>query len=410
MRISKRHLSLLTVLLSGVLLLSAAGCGSSNPNISAAQDNLESGNYQQALSSIETEISTHPQNAQAYLLKGNILLQQLQTAQNPERGIEMTREMRSAYDQAVELDPSLQSDVNNRLLLAYQQTFQKGVNTYNQAQQQQSEEVYNQAAAILGSAAAMRPDSSTAPLYEAFAYVNSQQGERATAPLQHAIEAGADSVSNYVLLSQLYAQQQKSDSAIAVLENASEAHPDDSTVQSELLNAYVRSGQTERAMTAYEEAIAREPENATYRYNYGSMLLNNDRYDEAVEQLEQAVEMAPDNASAQFNLGAAYLNKGVDLNERVVELDSTMSAQQDEMSQQESSEMQQQMQDLAQQRSELFQQAIPPMERARELVNSGQSDASINEQSICQALYQAYAQTNQNEKAQNVASCAGFDE
>jgi tetratricopeptide (TPR) repeat protein len=165
------------------------------------------------------------------------------------------------------------------------------------------------------------------------------------------------------------------------------------------LNALNRTGDTTRAMQAYREQIEQNPENATYRYNYGSLLLDTNRYDEAVEQLAKAVEHDPNDPKKQYNLGAAYLNQGVALQDSLVSLrDSVM-----EKDRNPTKEERNRITELDEQRLELFEKAIPPLERARQL--SG-SDGQYR-QSACSALLQAYVQTEQTEKAQEVEECAG---
>lgn len=407
----KRRLSLFTVLLSGVVLFSAVGCGSSNPNISAAEDALEDENYKEALASIEKEISANPKNGQAYLVKGNILGQQAQSVQDPERRAKLLKQMRTAYDNAIQRDSGLQGEIDAQLLNMYQQEFSRGVKAYNRAQKADDPAAYREAAGYLAGAAQVRPDSARASLFEAFAYINAGDTEQAVDPMQRAVEAGADSASNYVLLSQLYQQANQTEEAVAMLEEATQQYPDNAELQSQLLNAYVRAGQTEQAMSAYKKAIESEPQNPTYRYNYGSMLLNADQYDAAIEQLNRALEIDPNNINAQYNLGAAYVNKAVGVNEQIVKLDSTLSANQEEMSEQEMKDMQAKMKKLAQQRSELFKQAIEPLVAARKALQSGNTEnSSLNEEQICYSLYQAYAQTNQMEKAKQVEACAGLNE
>lgn len=410
MQIMKRRYSFLPLLLSGLLALSAVGCGASNPNISAAEDALENENYEQALQSINTEIETNPQNAEAYMLKGNILYQQAQATENLDQRADLMADMMAAYERAVEIDPQMQGQVDLRLIQAYQQEFGRGAEAYNQAQQAGDPEAYRKAAAYLEAASQINPDSARAPLYEAFAHINAGDTEQALEPLRRAVEAGADSASNYVLLGQLYLQQQQPQEAITLLEEATEQYPDNAELRSQLLNAYVRAGDTERAMTAYEEAIAEHPQNATYRYNYGSMLLNADRYEEAVEQLNKALEVDPGNVNAQYNLGAAYVNQAVAVNERIVKLDEEVSANQEEMSEQEIEEARQQMETLAERRSELFRQAIEPLKAARQALQQGEVDTNLQEQQVCYSLYQAYVQTNQVEKAQQLEDCAGLGE
>ena len=170
-------------------------------------------------------------------------------------------------------------------------------------------------------------------------------------------------------------------------------------LQNQRLNALNSTGNTERAMQAYQEQIEQDPDDATYRYNYGSLLLNADRYDEAAEQLARAVELDPDDPKKQYNLGAAYLNKGVALQDSLVSLRDSLTAKE----QPPTDEERKMVRELDEQRRGLFKDAIPPLERARQL--SGPSGQY--RQNACSALFQAYVQTEQTEKAEEVKECAG---
>jgi tetratricopeptide (TPR) repeat protein len=169
-------------------------------------------------------------------------------------------------------------------------------------------------------------------------------------------------------------------------------------LQNSRLNALNQTGNTEQAMQAYERQIERTPNDATYRYNYGSLLLNADRYDEAATQLSKAAELDPDDPKKQYNLGAAYLNKGVMLQDSLVSLRDSLVAQ-DQTPTAEEEEM---VERLNEERRSLFEKSIPPLERARQL--SG-ADGRYS-QSACTALFQAYVQTEQTEKAQEVKECS----
>ena len=185
-------------------------------------------------------------------------------------------------------------------------------------------------------------------------------------------------------------------------------------LEGRLLNAYNRAGQTQKAMAEYRKQIEANPNNATYRYNYGSMLLNADRYEDAIEQLKKATELEPGNARAQYNLGAAYTNKGKTIQDslRVIE-DSISTIRDAAMSENRAptpeeketvNELDAKSKQLAQQKQEIYRQAIPPLERARQLADSGDS---IRQQS-CSALLQAYIQIEQVAKAREYQECAGM--
>jgi tetratricopeptide (TPR) repeat protein len=169
-------------------------------------------------------------------------------------------------------------------------------------------------------------------------------------------------------------------------------------LQNSRLNALNQTGNTEQAMQAYKRQIERTPNDATYRYNYGSLLLNADRYDEAATQLSKAVELDPDDPKKQYNLGAAYLNKGVALQDSLVSLRDSLTARE----QTPTAEEEELVTQLNEERRSLFEKSIPPLERARQLSGPG----GRYSQSACTALFQAYVQTEQTEKAQEVKECA----
>jgi tetratricopeptide (TPR) repeat protein len=397
---------LFALLMSGLLLLAATGCGSSNPNISSAQSALENENYEQALQSVNTEINTNPQNAQAYRLKGDILYQQADNVQAPERRVELLGDMMDAYDQATEINPDLQGQIDARLLQAYSRQFGQGARAYNRADSLGNPETFREAASYFEAASEIRPDSVRAYRLAANAYINAGDYEAAITPYERIVETSDVEAPIYNTLAQLYAQQQRTEDAISLLEDATDQYPENADLRSQLLNAYVRAGNTEQAMTAYEEAIQANPQNATYRANYGSMLLNADRLDAAIEQLQQAVELNPDNINALFNLGVAYRNQAVAVNDSIRALDERRSSQSDEMSQEEVRQLNERIDQLAEERTELFSESIPALEDAREELQRDASETNLTEQQICRPLYTAYVQTNQQDMAQQIEACA----
>jgi tetratricopeptide (TPR) repeat protein len=185
-------------------------------------------------------------------------------------------------------------------------------------------------------------------------------------------------------------------------------------LEGRLLNAYNRAGQTQKAMAEYREQIEENPNNVTYRYNYGSMLLNADRFDEAIEQLRKAVELEPGNVKAQYNLGAAFTNKGRVVQDSLRSIEDSLSTIRDAALEENRAptaeekrivnELDKESKRLAQKKRNIFEQAIPPLERARQLADSGESLRT----DACRALVTAYIQTEQVEQAEEYQQCAGM--
>lgn len=394
--------------MGGLILAIIAGCATGNPNIREAESALEEQNYEEALQNVDEALEEEPENANAYILRGRIYLQQASEVEDPQEHTELVEQAVDAWNEAIDIDPDVRSDVENRRLLAYQMEFEQGANAFNQAQEQQNPELFNQAAAYFGGATLVQPDSARPARFQAYAYVQGGSQQEAIEPLSQLVELGEADTTDYTLLGQLYLQDGQVEEAVDVLEEGDEQYPGQEDIQSLLLNAYTQAGMEERAMERYQELVEEEPNNEIYRYNYGSMLLNTERYDEAIEQLQEAVQLDPSYANANFNLGAAYTNKAVELTDRITALNDSLVENQQELSQQEASEIEAEMDELAEERRELFEQAIGPLEEAYEL-SQADPEAQTNEAEVCRALFTAYVQTGQEDQAREVEECAGME-
>jgi tetratricopeptide (TPR) repeat protein len=383
----------------------ASACSGGNPNISAAEDALEAGNYDQALASVEEALAQDSANAEAYLLKANILTQRASDTTDPDQHVADVEAAIAAQEQAIQYDPGVRGDVEGRRLLLYQREFNAGVEAFNQASETQAPEDFRQAAAYFESAALANPDATDAYLNQGYALIKGDETDAALPPLE-SYRARADSIGAnvYALLGELYLTQGENEEAVEAVEAGLDEYPDDEDLKTVSLAAYEEAGMTERVLSVYAERVKQDPDNATYRYNYGSMLLSAERYDAAAEQLEAAVELDPDNARAQYNLGAAYVNKAIEVDEQARALEDSLASNRDDLSSSQQEAMTQEVADLRAQRQDLFARAVEPLERAEELTTDPQS-----RQRICSALFQSYMQIEEVEKAEQVEECAGVE-
>jgi len=406
---NKRLSAFFALLVGGLVLAIASGCAGGNPFISEAENNLEQQNYEQALANVDSALAqpnlSGEQEAGAYMLKARILEQQAANTEDAQQHAELVQAAIEAQEEAIALNPSMRSEIQTRRQLQYVQEMQAGAKFFQQAQQNRDTSAYRNAAAHFETAHVIFPDSASAYLNEAYALINAGRQEESIAPMEGYVQrsdsVGAD---QYTLLGQLYLTNNRAEDAVPVLEEGADQYPNNSDIQSLLLNAYNAAGQTESAIEAYQQQVERNPDNALYRYNLGSLLLNENRYDEAIQHLERAVELQPQNANAQYNLGAAHVNKAVAVDDRIGALEDSLRANENEFSQAQIQEVESQIQELAQQRRQLFQDAIPSLEQARQLTSA----SSPNRQGICRALFSAYVQTEQQEKARQVQECAGY--
>lgn len=394
-----RRSALLAILFSGLLLLSA--CSSGNPNISAAEDALENGNYDQAISSAETALATDSSNTEAYMVLSQAYINQVDSTTSLQERQRLLRQAREAQEKAVEIDPSLQEDVQTRRTTEYIKQMQSGIDAFNIARESGDTTAYRTAASFFGGAATLEPDSAEAHLNEAFARLNTGQRQEAIGPLDTYISK-ADSVGEtpYTILGQLYLTDNRTEDAISLLRDATQQYPDNSELQALLLNAFNRTDDKEQAMAAYREQIERNPNNAQFRYNYGSLLLSTERYDEAIEQLQRAADLDSDNPRVYYNLGAAHINKAAAIDDSI----STIEDEAREADRDVTDSEQATLDDLVSERTEMFENAIPPLEKAYQMTATGDE----YRQDICRALFQVYVNTGEEDKAKQVESCAGM--
>lgn len=399
----KRTQFFFSLLIAAVLLTAADGC-SSDPNVEGAKLDLRNKDYDRALNNLDKALETNPQNAEAYELKGQVLLEQAFTVDDPAEHTRMLFEMEDAFKKALQYDPALEETVVRSLRIAYANEFQRAVQAFNRGRNDDSE--FAVAAGYFGNAATLQPDSSAAYVNQAYAYMNAGDPNGALEPFEKAIEKGDTEPETFRFLAGLYASNDRMDDAIATLEQATGMYPDNVDLQTELLNAYQVSGQTDKAMQQYRSAVERDPDNELFRYNYGTLLTQTGEYDEALAQLKKAVELDPNYANAYFNLGAVYINQAVDVNERISDLDDALRAERRNLSDDEAERRDREIETLTDERRELFRQAVAPLEKAKTMFEDVGEDAAA----VCRALFQAYVQINETDKAQSIATCAGYDD
>ena len=314
----------------------------------------------------------------------------------------MIDQMVESYQNAVE-NGGDEGAITQKLQAAWVREMQAGGNAYEQGAE--DSEAYTRAIHHFQNATRIQPDSVSSYVNVAYAYLASGEQEEAIAPFEEAVDRGATDAQIFTFLGQLYRRQDQNQQAVQILEEGREIHPQDEDILNQLLNAYVATDQIQKARDSFRSAVQANPENEIYRYNYGSLLLQAQDYDAAIEQLEKAVSIDPNYASALYNLGAAYQNKGVNINDEISQLDEQLRQDKANLSDAEIEERQQEIDQLVDERRELFEEAIPHLVKARTLMEESGEDPT----EVCRALFQAYAQTNQSDKAKEAANCAGID-
>ncbi len=400
-----------------VLLLGAAGGCGSNPNVKGARFDLRNKDYQRALENINKALETEPDNAEAHVLKGDILAELLSETSYDEERTGYVGEMVGAYTQALMLDPENLSHVTRQRSRLYGNEFVLAMEAYRDADQSGGRERADRfvtAARHFRNASMILPDSVDALINEAYAYYNAGAAQEAADAFEAAIALGNKDRKLFIYLAQTYdlMAMELADSQtrpayyremIRVLEMAREQYPSDEEIRRLLLNAYAASDMTTEAKSFYEEIFPMEQDDPIYLYNYGTLLLRQEDHEGAIRMLQKAVVLDSSYVNALFNLGAAYVNYGVSVDGQYRTVENSLRNGARRLSSQETARLEDQKNTLEQSKSNLFRQAIVHLEAARELMESDLSDTS----GVCDALYRAYAQTNQRSRAEEARVCAG---
>lgn len=396
-----KRFSTFLALFVGVMMLTGANGCSSDPNVEGAKLDLRNKDYDRALENLETALAANPDNAEALKLKGDVLSAKAETVRDADEHSAMVDEMIAAYSRASELG----LDVSREMTMAYFKEFDMGGKAFNRGRDNSEE--YTAAAAFFANASKIYPDSTGPYVNRAYSLINAGETAMAIEPFESAVEMGDDDPQTYIFLADLYRQNDRASDAVLLLEKAGTMFPDNIDIQAQLLNAYQASGQTDRAMAKYEEAVNQDPNNKLYQYNYGSMLLQEEMYDKAVVHLTKATELDPEYSNAYYNLGAAYINQAVSYSEQINAIDDELRENRDNMSDADISAKEAEMESLGEARLASFSNAVGPLERAKALTEAGEGQDLTG---ICQALFSAYVQTNQEDKAKSVQECAGYEE
>ena len=407
----KRIIHVLCFLAGSALFVGADGC-SSDPNVEGAKLDLRNKDLDRALENVAQALERDSANAEAHLLKGQILQELLLEESDSEDRQAFVIEMKGAFARSVELDSTGAGETRRRMQAAYTQEFYHGIEVYNDAQYVDDGvkwETYKRAAGHFRMASLIFPDSTGAYFNEASAYISGGMATRAIAPFEMALQMGSTSRRIFLFLGTIYNQAAEAESDITLkhrayerlvytLEPALELYPQDDELRSMLLNAYSLAGQEDKALAYYEAEVADGNTNKVFLYNYGTLLLRLNEYDEAIAQLTAATRIDSLYSNARFNLGAAYVNKAVAVGAEYSALDDSLDVE----GSRTRARVGEELADLHSERRVLFGEAITNLEVARSLTEAEMGSV----QNICRALYQAYGWMNERSKAEEVQVCA----
>ncbi len=277
-----------------------------------AQDQVNSGHFDEALRQLDTLAAEKPEPAGVEFLRGTVLYQQGKmveaaaafakaVAQDPKnleamqmQGVSLFRAGKPAA--AVPLLERAHSSVSNAnvdpdyvLGLCYLDTGR-----------------YDDARRAFGSQYGFTPDSAPAYLLAARMELRREYLPIAETSARKALEINPGLPRAHLLLGEIALARGRWPDAIAEFEHERDLDPLNGTVYERLGDTYIRAGDFDRAQQALDRAVLLEPTVNIPFILLGKVLLKQQNGMMAKMYLEHALEMDPKNYMAHYLLGQAY--------------------------------------------------------------------------------------------------------
>lgn len=321
MRITK-----LFMLSAVVLSFIFSGYQCSSSELTSAKLYIQQKNYQKALEQLKIETSKNPKSDEGFYLLGAV-----------QGELEEYDDMVKSFNQSLSISNKYRSNIKDSRIYFWANLFNRGVNFYQRATQEQDEnlaiENFEKSIYAFQYAALIEPDSSESYQNLAFVYLNMNKIDDAIAPLQKIVDLKKD-IDGYRFLGEIYytkgmleREKYETDGSVAdsvkaqefflkaikILEEGRVFHPNDSQILNVLSNSYVAANKLDTAIEAFKAGVEQEPDNKYYHYNYGVLLLSIEDYKEASNQFLAALTIDPEYQNALYNLGVTYVRWGTAL-------------------------------------------------------------------------------------------------
>ncbi len=246
-----------------------------NHSIQKAIDNKE---YQTALRYADQSIQKNPNNANLYLLKGQILSKMASTVTRPDQAQPIYKNMRQNLVKAQQLDKqgngSLESKIDDLLADSWSQEHNQGVSILSRDSTDTRNDL-NNAKGHLQNATIIMPDSSISHAALASVYYKLGEITEALGSMKLAVSYD-DSVHNDYLerLAYLYTVNQQDSEAVNTYRLLIERNPSDLNLLNGLMNTYLDQHSYSSVDNIIQTMLEKNPDNPLYHEIYGRELYN----------------------------------------------------------------------------------------------------------------------------------------
>lgn len=312
------------ILLSAILVLSAAVCSGQKSRVLSVFQLIESKKYEEAKAAIELAIWNDRTSRwpRTYFAKG--LLCQTAFQEGFEKNEPGKTELYpdqlylayAAYERTLELDR--RERLHTAVAARYYQLsndFQKlGRRHYEKREYAEAMKAFEHAL-LISQSSLLTVKADTGLVYNtAIAAYESRNWEKAIGYLT-GLNTASHSPEVALLLYHSHLEEGDSADAVEVLVDGVDRYDSNEDIVLRLVEVYVERGQKEDAIAVLDSAAARQPGNHLFPWTRGQILQRMERYQEAIESYTRAIALEPSEVDLYYNLGICYYNMGVGISE-----------------------------------------------------------------------------------------------
>lgn len=269
---------LLVTLLAAILI----GCGSSNPMVEEAQNNLKGQDFEAAVASAEKSIEQFPGDPLGYYYKAVALGELAGSKEDPSERVDYYNEMNEAFETAKaiadtsENKPGEIENISGVRVAIWQNEFQQGVDlvtddsVMNSVDNPTEKSLYH-----LRNATNIQPDSASTWNVLAQIAAQNQEFEEAVSAKEKYMgmisESEIDTV-DYMHLGNYYFNLDNEEKVVETFEKGQERFPESEPIVTNLADAYGRAGQAKKSIATLQKLVEQDPDNAQYRLVTGTQI------------------------------------------------------------------------------------------------------------------------------------------
>lgn len=269
---------LLVTLLTAILI----GCGSSNPMVGEAEDNLRSQDFEAAIESAEKSIDQYPGDPLGYYYKAVALGELAGSKEDPSDRGDYYKEMNESFEIArsvadtSENVPGEIDRIEDVRVSLWQNEFQRGVDlATNDSVMSTVDNPMELSLSHLRNATEIEPDSANTWNVLAQIAAQNKEFEEAVSAKERYMEmipeSEADTI-DFLHLGNYYFNLEDHEKVVESLEKGQELYPENEQIVSSLADAYGQIGEEDKSIATLEELVQQDPENPRYRLVMGTKI------------------------------------------------------------------------------------------------------------------------------------------